>query len=179
MKKNVENVVYVEAPVNYEISHKENTVFFGGTITGAKDWQKNLLDCVVNKVKRPVTIFNPRRNSFDINNTADSEIQISWEYKYLNLCDILVFYFAEETLGPITLFELGGALERNLCSYYQNILVYCEPEYKRKFDVNYQIKLVTESFFDMQKTVCYPPFVNVYDDYDKFVDDLINLIDNH
>lgn len=168
---------YVEAPFDYEISISENTVFLGGSITGAKDWQKNLFDHIVKNVKRPVTVFNPRRKNFDINIQSESEIQISWERKYLNLSNTLVFYFAEETLGPITLFELGGALERNLrMAHPQNILVYCEPEYKRKFDVQYQIKLVQEAYYSEQIGITYPPFVTFYEDYNKFIKDLCNTI---
>ena len=168
---------YVEAPFDYEMTFKQNSVFLGGSITGAKDWQKNLFDHVVKHVKSPVTVFNPRRENFDINNQSESEIQISWERKYLNLSNILVFYFAEETLGPITLFELGGALERNLRMVRpQNILVYCEPEYKRKFDVQYQIKLVQEAYYSEQIGTAYPNFVTFYEDYSKFADGLVEKI---
>jgi len=174
------NMNYIEAPFDYEISPKENTVFFGGSITGAKDWQKNLFYHIfVKNVKIGIIVFNPRRQNFNIANQSESEIQISWEHKYLNLSKTLVFYFAEETLGPITLFELGGALERNLHigGTPQNILVYCEPEYKRKFDVKYQIKLVQETYSNKQLGGgAYPDFVTFYEDYDKFVDGLVEKL---
>lgn len=167
---------YIEAPFDCEISGVYNTVFFGGSITGAKDWHKKLFDYIAEHVKSQTTVFNPKRKNFDINNQIDSEIQISWERKYLNLSDTLVFYFAEETLGPITLFELGGALERNLrTNSPQNILVYCEPEYIRKFDVQYQIKLVQKECSVSSRTLN-PDFVTFYDDYDKFTDGLVKRL---
>jgi hypothetical protein len=127
-----------------------------------------------------VTIYNPRRNNFDINNPKVSEEQIKWEHKYLHESNILVFYFAQETLCPITLFELGAALERNIyTTIKQDIIVYCEPEYSRKFDVELQIKLAMKNARELSEGFWTPDdyFVSFHDNYDDFVDELKAIVD--
>jgi hypothetical protein len=127
-----------------------------------------------------VTIYNPRRNNFDINNPKVSEEQIKWEHKYLHDSNILVFYFAQETLCPITLFELGAALERNIyTTFKQDIIVYCEPEYSRKFDVELQIKLAMKNAKELSEGFWTPDdyFVSFHDNYDDFVDELKAIVD--
>ena len=141
---------YIEAPTRFDEVTDLPTIFFGGGITNCKDWQRDLveeiehLDCVV---------YNPRRKSFDIKDPTQSEIQIRWEYNYLNAADIVIFYFSSETLCPITLFELGARLEANQSGHNQSIYIYCEPEYQRKFDVEYQIKLAQESYISYQESL--------------------------
>lgn len=175
MKKNIE---YIEAP-NYNNPLDLNcTIFLGGGITNCKDWQNDLVSRLQVSDEN-MRLYNPRRENFDLANPKESEIQIDWEHYYLNMCDILVFYFADETLCPITLFELGGALERNLHTVppspkrRQKILVYCEPGYKRKFDVNYQIGLVQNSTMFSER------FVYSYETYEEFVEGLMNQIRLH
>jgi len=178
MKKNIE---YIEAPNYNDPRDHTCTVFLGGGITNCKDWQKDLVSRLQVSDEK-MRLYNPRRENFDLANPKESEIQIDWEHHYLNMCDILVFYFSEETLCPITLFELGGALERNLHiePYYgcrrQKILVYCDPEYKRKFDVNYQIGLVRKLEATMYN---YGEFVYSYETYGEFVEGLMNQIRIH
>jgi hypothetical protein len=127
-----------------------------------------------------VTIYNPRRKDFDINNPKVSEEQIKWEHKYLHESNILVFYFAQETLCPITLFELGATLERNIyTTFKQDIIVYCEPEYSRKFDVELQTKLAIKNARELSEGFWTPDdyFVSIHDNYDDFVDELKAIVD--
>lgn len=87
-------------------------VFLAGGITGCERWQ----DEVINELERlalyhdlsNVTVYNPRRDNFDVTN-PDAEIeQIKWEHDYLNSCNIVSYFFAAcESLQPITLYELG------------------------------------------------------------------------
>lgn len=142
-------MIYVEAP-NYQYDNNRELpkVFLGGGITNCKDWQVDLkeelrdLNCI---------IYNPRRKSFDISDPTQSEIQIRWEHKYLSDSDIVVFYFSSETLCPITLFELGARLMSNLTMPHQSIYIYCEQNYQRKFDVEFQTKLAQDSFINIQE----------------------------
>ena len=175
MKKNIQ---YIEAPNYIHFMDFTCRIFLGGGITNCKEWQNDLVSRLQVSDEN-MRLYNPRRENFDITNPKESEIQIDWEHYYLNLCDILVFYFAEETLCPIVLFELGGALERNLQkipTLRQKILVYCEPGYKRKFDVNYQIGLVQKS---MSLKYHHGEFVYSYETYEEFVEGLMNQIRIH
>jgi hypothetical protein len=91
-----------------------------------------------------------------------------------------VFYFAQETLCPITLFELGAALERNIyVTIKQDIIVYCEPEYSRKFDVELQTKLAMKNARELSEGFWTPDdyFVSLHDNYDDFVDELKAIVD--
>ena len=169
---------YIEAPNKHKGKSGIPTLFLGGGISNCKDWQSTLVE----KLKDyNVTIYNPRRNNFDINNPKVSEEQIKWEHKRLHESNILVFYFAEETLCPITLFELGAALERNIyITTKQDIIVYCEPEYKRKFDVELQTKLAMKNARELSKhedDITDDYFVSLHDNYDNFVDELKAIVD--
>jgi len=156
-------MIYVEAP-NYEHDNNKDLpkVFLGGGITNCKDWQSDIveelrdMDCI---------IYNPRRKTFDINDPSQSNIQIVWEHAYLDHADIVVFYFCEETVCPITLFEYGARLMHNHFTARQSIYVYCEEKYIRKFDIKIQT--------DLQMMLsCYPigkQDVKLFDNYDLFV----------
>jgi hypothetical protein len=160
---------YIEAPKRAKGRSGVPSLFLGGGISSCKLWQDKLIQELKDY---NVTIYNPRRKDFDINNQKISEEQIKWEYKYLHETNILVFYFAEETLCPITLFELGAALERNLHGVNkQSIFIYCEPEYKRKFDVELQTKLVMKNIKN-NGGIDNHHVVSLHDDYDNFIKNL-------
>jgi len=70
-------------------------------------------------------------------------------------------------------------LERNLMSpKKQKILIYCEPEYRRKFDVEFQTQLILKTYNSMIVDGPKEDFVFYYDDYDEFVKNLIERIVN-
>lgn len=113
-------------------------VFLGGGITGCPDWQQEFI-ALMGKMVKPhhrIRLVNPRRDNFDVTDPQMSEAQIEWEYKHLRICNVNLFWFPKETLCPITLFELGAALEHK-----GQLLVGCHPEYQRRFDVNYQMRM--------------------------------------
>jgi hypothetical protein len=121
---------YIEAP-NYERVNKEfKSVFLAGTITGARDWQAEAKEYLLPYVN----ILNPRRASFDITKKDEEFIQIKWEHTYLQEADIILFWFSSETVAPITLFELGKHINRD-------IFVGVDPNYPRKSDVEIQLGL--------------------------------------
>ena len=130
----------ITAP-NYETPINANTLFLGGGISGCRLWQNDIIE-MLTPLKLPVTIFNPRRDDFDINDPQASEIQIKWEHWHLNMSNIVLFWFPSETLCPITLFEYGKYLVYNTTIKKDiKLIVGCHPDYKRKFDVVYQTKL--------------------------------------
>lgn len=124
------------APMERPAIH-ENTLFLAGGITNCPDWQEqvinNLHDC-------DVTVFNPRRKEFDINDPSATEIQIAWEYKKLREATAILFWFPKETLCPIVLFELGAHLGRDI-----PLFIGCQQDYARIKDVQIQSRLVRPS----------------------------------
>ena len=137
----------IKAPVKIENGNfdpNKKTIFLGGSITGSEDWQEYASE----KLAETFNVLNPRRDSFDLTDITQSEIQIDWEFEYLRKADIILFWFQGHTLSPITLFELGGALERNPVIY-----VGCDDMYYRKFDVTYQCSKFGVKVFDDLKSM--------------------------
>lgn len=135
------------------------TVFLGGGITGCPDWQAEMIELLDEKLSGPlndkVALFNPRRANFNVNNPAESEIQIKWEFNQLHAADVILFWFPCETLCPITLLELGKHMMVPV-----PLCVGCHPDYKRKFDVKYQLGLECAG-------------VNVVDSLDALADEVV------
>jgi hypothetical protein len=127
----------IEAPNTvYNISNNLNKkLFLAGGIFGCKDWQS----LVLNELKNieNLTIFNPKRNYFDVSQLNIQEEQIVWEYNHLELCDYISYWFSSETLNPITLFELGKYIKSN-----KKITIGIEDGYQRKNNIIIQTTLV-------------------------------------
>jgi len=122
---------YIEAPSD-DIA-KFTSVFLGGGITNCPNWQAE----VVNKLKdKAITLYNPRRKTFPINDSSAALQQIKWEYERLRSSVINSFWFPKESVCPIVLFEYGSALERD-----KPILIGMHPEYPRRIDVEIQTSL--------------------------------------
>jgi len=124
-------MIYIEAPSEY-IGTKP-IHFLAGGITGCPDWQSFM-------VKRlqglDICVVNPRRANFPMDDMVEGEKQIKWEARYLERANTISFWFPEETLCPITLFELGSWSVTD-----KTIFVGCSSEYKRRFDVQVQMRL--------------------------------------
>jgi len=83
------------------------SLFMGGGISGCPDRQQKL----VRELKDVnLVLVNPRRTVFDVQNGADTRLQIRWEYLVLRRCDGILFWFPCESICPIVLFELGSHL---------------------------------------------------------------------
>jgi hypothetical protein len=122
---------YIECPSEEE--PKNISIFLAGGITNCPDWQSE----VVERLKdRNITIFNPRRKNFPINDPSASLAQILWEYKRLRSSTLNLFWFSRGSVNPIALFELGSALERPT-----HVLIGCDPGYERISDVEIQTRL--------------------------------------
>lgn len=109
------------------------SLFLAGGISNCGDWQSEMIALLA---ATDLTLLNPRREDFDVSNPSMTEAQIRWEYRYLRKASAVLFWFPPETLCPITLFELGGALERNA-----PVFVGCDPAYARQEDVRVQVGL--------------------------------------
>lgn len=122
---------YIECPAVH--LGKEKSIFLAGGITACADWQKEMVELLS---EEEIVLLNPRRADFNANNPNMSLKQITWEHSHLNKASAILFWFSHETLCPITLYELGKWTAKG-----KKIFIGIHPEYKRKFDVEYQTKL--------------------------------------
>ncbi len=125
---------YIEAPTIYMSQPHERAVFLAGGIAGCPDWQawmvKRLGDA-------SVTLLNPCRAHFPINDPHAAEAQIIWEFAHLRRAYAILFWFPSETLCPIVLYELGAWSMTD-----KPIFIGVHPEYQRKSDVIIQTRLI-------------------------------------
>jgi hypothetical protein len=134
-----------------------SSVFLAGGISNCWDWQ-TYIKTLVNDRGLNVTLFDPRREGFNASNPAMNVEQITWEREYLTKADIILFWFPNETLCPITLFELGFWLNSN-----KPLIVGTDLEYKRREDVIIQVGLSRPGQF-------------IYTEIEHLVDDLEVMI---
>lgn len=120
---------YIESPTALEKS-----IFLAGGITGCPDWQDNMVHLLRNT---NLTLINPRRGNFPIEDPCAAEEQITWEHTHLRRADAVLFWFPCETLCPIVLYELGAW--SMMCKL---IFVGVHPDYRRRQDVEIQTRLV-------------------------------------
>lgn len=124
---------YIEAP-EYDFQNDKVSVFLAGGITDCPDWQKT----VVNQLRDlDITVFNPRRANFPIDDPNASYEQIKWEYNMLRRADVIIFWFCKETMCPIVLYELGAHSKSD-----KTIVVGVDKDYERRQDVEIQTHLV-------------------------------------
>lgn len=122
---------HIEAPRE---SDSQSGLFIAGGITGCPNWQTELIDRLDGHY---VTVFNPRRKHFPMDDPTEAKRQIEWEYKYLRQALAISFWFPKETQAPITLYELGAWSMTN-----KPLFVGVHPDYARRQDVEIQTALV-------------------------------------
>ena len=146
---------YVEALETYEPKPGEISLFLAGGITNCYDWQKIVTDAAT-ELLWDVVLLNPRRANFPMDDPAASDAQIKWEHEHLKKATMILFWFAPETICPITLFEYGKWLVSP-----KRLFVGCHKNYVRKEDVAIQTSL--ERPFQRVHTEMYPLIVEVCD----------------
>lgn len=125
-------MTYIEALAEHD--GPGPSVFLAGGISGTFDWQA---DIVARLADLPLVLLNPRRRNFPIDDPSAALGQIEWEFRHLRRATAVLFWFPPETLCPIALYELGGrALVRE-----QALFVGTHPDYKRRLDVEVQLRL--------------------------------------
>lgn len=129
--------IIIEAPNEvYSMENNRNLkLFLAGGISNCPDWQSEL----IKKIKDfpGLTVYNPRRKNFPMDDPNAAEAQITWEYNHLRDADAILFWFSKGSLNPIVLYELG----RWGNSDWKPIIVGIDPEYERKQDVIIQTLL--------------------------------------
>ena len=109
------NKIY-KAPEEIPLQNEVKTIFLAGSIEMDKavNWQKHCEELL----KDDYVIFNPRRNEWDsswsqtIENNNFTE-QVNWELNALEKADIIIMYFANNTMSPISLLEFGLYAQSN------------------------------------------------------------------
>lgn len=151
----------ITCPEKYIRDNNDIVCFLAGGITDCWDWQTE----VINELKKyenteHLIIFNPRRESFPINDPNASFEQIKWEFKWLESCDIFSMYFVDSpSVQPICMYELGRNVSSMEWMYGcdeipDHLVISSEKGYKRLTDVVMQMNLA-----------CYrDDIVYVYDD---------------
>jgi len=109
-------------------------VFLAGGITGCPDWQAAVGQAMR---KDNIVLLNPRQGNFDMTDPNAARKQIKWEYDHLRKANEILFWFPEETLCPIVLYELGSWSMTK-----KPIYVGVHQRYARKRDVEIQTSLV-------------------------------------
>lgn len=131
MHKKVIKMKYIECPNEYQ--KKEVSVFLAGGISNCYNWQQNAIELLKDK---DITILNPRRKNFDKKIPGIEKEQIEWEHRHLKLADIIMFWFPNETVCPITLYELGTWSSKD-----KPLFIGVDKKYERILDVEIQTKL--------------------------------------
>jgi hypothetical protein len=129
---------YVEAPDEPEGG--DLTLFLAGGISGTPDWQK---DAVALLAAEPITVLNPRRAEFGINDDQAHAAQVAWEHRHLHeprsrATAVLMWFPAcpPQITQPIAWYELGRLIERGT-----PIAIGADPGYPRRRDVIVQMRL--------------------------------------
>lgn len=135
-------------------------IFLAGGITNCPDWQNEAIEFFKSEfgVNAPITIYNPRRENFPINNPNASEQQIVWEYNHLADADIILFWFAPGSPNPIVFYELG----MHCNSSDKTCFIGCDPRFERKNDVVIQTALAR-------------PELPIYSDLNEMCGDIVSM----
>lgn len=131
-------------------------LFLGGSIEmgKAEKWQEKVVAHLEENGYNDVIILNPRRDDWD-STWEQSPLpgskfyeQVEWELKAQESSTIICYYFAKDTMSPITLLELGlyG------CRDDKDVIVYVDKDYLRHGNVVMTCKMYginyTESYED-------------------------------
>lgn len=135
---------YVEAPNSVpEHLRAKPSLFLAGGISGCPAWQHDLRDLLQDT---KLTLLNPLRAHFPMDDPDSAREQIVWEHTHLAAASAISFWFPCETLCPITLFELGAWAYWRSGSHDPKaqpkpLFVGVHPEYARRQDVEIQLSL--------------------------------------
>lgn len=78
--------------------------------------------------------------TFDSIKNKELKKQVEWELYGLENASIIVYFFAPNTISPITLLELGLYLKTD------KIIICCPEGYERKGNIGYDIALIRKGF---------------------------------
>jgi hypothetical protein len=136
------------------------SVFLAGTIDNNQsyDWQSDMSEFFLTK---GFNVFNPRRDDWDstwkaVHENPNFVQQVKWERTGLKYADLILMYFAGNSMSPISLLEFGRYLDSG------KMAVVCDENFYRKGNVHIECE---------ESNV--PLFTN-FDDYKNYIDLLLN-----
>lgn len=142
-----------------KIDLESKSIFLAGSIELGKaiDWQSELENTLSDYEGN---ILNPRRDDWDeswVQSIENKQFrqQVEWELYGLENAVIIVYFFAPNTISPITLLELGLHMRS------KKIIVCCPEGYERKGNVD-----VTCKFYG----------VPIYETYDEFKNAILKVV---
>lgn len=160
-----DNMRELKPPTFKFILSTELSIFLAGSIEmgTAERWQDRVTERIA-KHSGDIVVFNPRRDDWDsswVQEMSNPQFyrQVSWEQTYLDIADIVIFYFAPGTQSPISLLELGHRIGVN--DMEQQILVACPVGFWRKGNVD---------------IMCSQSGTRVFDSLDALMDHLDDII---
>jgi hypothetical protein len=122
-----------------DYSTPTKSLFLAGGISNCPDWQSELIALLSDY--NNLTIFNPRRPNYPMDNPNEAYKQIKWEYDQLKTADMIVVWFSKGSINPIVLYELGIWVNaRPEVPAFIGI----DPGYERAEDVLIQTKLARQ-----------------------------------
>ena len=135
-KQCVTNMLY-RSPDKLPAVFSRPSVFIAGGISNCPDWQTDMTSLMDTNL---YDVVNPRREGgFDITGATAKE-QIEWEHSALSKVDSCIFWFPQETICPISLFECGKLLV--IASHHSvRLAIGWHENYARAFDLGIQIGL--------------------------------------
>lgn len=119
-----------------EVQYAEGVrVFLAGTIDlgNSEDWQSTLISNLDELTDAPVTVLNPRRDTWYGTPTTDNPEfvkQVSWEMENLERADIIVMRLLGSSHSPVSLLELG------LHARSRKLVVLCDDGFWREGNVD-------------------------------------------
>ena len=131
---------YIEAIEEFKPDTKKGymdgmpSIFLAGGITDCPDWQKEIVETLKDE---NIVLLNPRRKNFPIEDPNASFEQIEWEHNHLRKATAILFWFPQDTLCPIVLYELGTWTMTD-----KPLFIGIEKGYERTQDVVIQTCLV-------------------------------------
>ncbi len=133
--KDIDSTLVVEAP-HRDFAIREHQLFLAGGITNCPDWQSEIIEELQDYPD--LTILNPKRTNYPMNDPEAAEEQITWEFDHLQSATEIAVWFSRGSVNPIALYELGMWVNSHPG---RPAFVGADPEYPRAQDVLVQTKL--------------------------------------
>lgn len=125
----------IEAP-SREYDDRPHRLFLAGGIVNCPDWQSELIEQLQDNPD--LTIYNPKRVDYPMDDPEAAEEQITWEYDYLRDATSIAVWFSRGSVNPIVLYELGKWVNSRTET---PAFIGIDPEYTRSQDVLIQTRL--------------------------------------